>query len=142
MSTQWAISPTDGRTHVLLPVGNRPLGMLQARCGHLLPQGITLDECLPGLLLCVMCLWCYLVPAPAFPGTIPAGRRLRDAPESTPGGQPVPAPALRWARCPRDRAPAPDCPGAGGYRGSRERVRPGEDQTVSTRPHLVWVVPG
>jgi hypothetical protein len=90
MSTRWAISPTDGRTHVLLPVGDHPLGMFQARCGHLLPQGVALHECLPGLLLCVRCLWRYLVPAPAFPGTIPAGRRLRDAPESTPDGQPVP----------------------------------------------------
>jgi hypothetical protein len=90
MNTQWAISPTDGRTHVLLPVSDRPLGMLQARCGHLLPQGVALHECLPGLLLCVRCLWWDLVPAPAFPGTIPAGRRLRDAPESTPDGQPVP----------------------------------------------------
>jgi hypothetical protein len=90
MSTRWAICPTDGRTHVLLPVGDHPLGMLQARCGHLLPQRVVLHECLPGLLLCVRCLWCYLVPAPAFPGTIPAGRRLRDTPESTPDGQPVP----------------------------------------------------
>jgi hypothetical protein len=117
MNTQWAISPTDGRTHVLLPVSDRPPGMLQARCGHLLPQGVALHECLPGLRLCVTCLWCYLVPASAFPRTTPAGRRLRDAPESTPGGQPVPAPALRWAPCPLDGEPAPACPGAGKYRG-------------------------
>lgn len=142
MSTKWAISPTDGGTHVLLPVGDHPLGMLQARCGHLLPQRVVLHECLPGLLLCVRCLWCYLVPAPAFPGTIPAGRRLRDAPESTPDGQPVPAPTQCWAHCPPDETPAPVCPGAGEYRGSRQRVGPeGEDQTVSTRPHLVRVIP-
>jgi hypothetical protein len=110
MSTQWAISPTDGRTHVLLPMGDHPRGMLQARCGHLLPPGVTLHECLPGLLLCVRCLWCYLVSAPAFLPTIPAGRRLRDAPESTPGGQPVPPPIPRWARYPLDEAPAPACP--------------------------------
>jgi hypothetical protein len=144
MSTQWAIFPTDGCTHVLLLVGDHPLGMLQAvRCGHRLAQGVALHECLPGLLLCVTCLWCSLVPAPAFPRTIPAGRRLRDIPESTPRDQPVSAPVLRWARCPLDGTPAPACPGAGEYRGSRARVRlGGKDQTVSTRPHLGQVVPG
>jgi hypothetical protein len=123
MNTQWAISPTDGRTHVLLPVSDRPLGMLQARCGHLLPQGLALHECLPGLRLCVTCLWCYLVPASAFPRTIPAGRRLRDAPESTPGGQPVPAPALRWAHCPLDGGTCTCLPRRGQISRSRERVR-------------------
>jgi hypothetical protein len=143
MSTQWVISPTDGRTHVLLPAGDCLRGMLQARCGDLLPREVALHECLPGLLLCVRCLWCYLVPASAFPPTIPADRRLRDAPESTPGGQPVPAPALPWARCPLAGAPTSACPGAGEYRGSPQRVRrEDEDQTVSTRPHLVRVVLG
>ena len=67
MSTQWAICPVDGRTHVLRPVGDHPPRMLRAQCGHLLPQGVTLHECLPGLLLCVTCLWCYLIPAHARP---------------------------------------------------------------------------
>ncbi|MGH3764420.1 MAG: hypothetical protein ACRDS0_33200 [Pseudonocardiaceae bacterium] len=90
-STRWAISPTDGRTHMLSPVDDHPLGALTTRCGHQLPPGVAQQEYLPGRLLCVTCLWCYLLPAPAIPRTIPAGRRLRDAPESTPGGQPVPA---------------------------------------------------
>lgn len=102
--TQWAISPTDGRTHTLLPVDDRPPGMFQARCGHLLPWEVTQHEWSQERLLCVTCLWCCLVPAPVFPRKIPAGRRLRDAPETTPGGQPVPAPLPpRWARCPVDQ---------------------------------------
>jgi hypothetical protein len=67
MSTQWAICPVDGRTHVLWPVGDHPPGMLRAQCGHLLPQGVTLHECLPGLLLCVTYLWYYLLPGHARP---------------------------------------------------------------------------
>jgi hypothetical protein len=88
--TRWVICPTDGQAHVLVPVGDRPLGVLKARCGHLLPRVIAQHEGLPGRLLCVSCLWWDLLPAPVFPRRIPAGRRLSDAPESTPGGQPVP----------------------------------------------------
>lgn len=102
--TRWAISPTDGRTHTLLPVDDRPPGMFQVRCSHLLPVKLTQHEWLRWRLLCVTGLWCCLAPAPVFPSKIPAGRRLRDAPESTPGGQPVPAPVSpRWARCPVDQ---------------------------------------
>jgi len=70
MSMQWAICPADGHTHVLRPVGDHPSGMLRTQCGHLLPQEVTLHECLPGLLLCVTCLCCYLIPAHARPHLI------------------------------------------------------------------------
>jgi hypothetical protein len=102
--TRWATSPTDGRMHMLLPVGDRPPGMFQARCGHLLPVEVTQRKRLRGRLLCVTCLWCSRVPAPVCPCKIPAGRWLRDAPEPTPGGQPVPVPVPpQWARCPVDQ---------------------------------------
>ncbi len=102
--TRWVISPTDGRTHVLLPVADHPSEMLQARCSRLLPRGAAQHECLPGRPLCVTCLWCYLAPAPVFARHIPAGRRVRNAAEATPGGQPVPVSVLpRWARCPVDQ---------------------------------------
>ena len=141
LSTLWAICPADGRTHVLRPVGDHPWGMLSAQCGHLLPQGVARHQRLPGLLLCVTCLWCYLVPAPAFPRMIPAGLRLSDAPESAPGGQPVPTLIPRGPRCPLDGAAGSVCPGAAGYRGSPEDVHLGHDNPmVSTRPHRVRIV--
>jgi hypothetical protein len=138
-SPLWAICPADGRTHLLRPVGDHPSGMLQAQCGHLLPEGVARHRCLPGLLLCVTCLWCYLVPAPAFTRMIPAGLRLSDAPESAPGGQPVPAAAPRSPRWrPPDGASESVGPDAAEYRGSPEGVRLGDDnRVVSTRPHRV-----
>lgn len=149
--TRWVISPTDGRTHVLLPVGDHPPEMLPARCRPLLPRGVAQHERLPGRVLCVTCLWCYLVPAPVFPRHTPAGRRLRDAPDSAPGGQPVPVPVPpRWPRCPVDQhlhLLAPTQAQAAEIqvtaRGtSRLVVRlEGEDHTVSIRPHLVRVIP-
>jgi hypothetical protein len=141
MSTLWAICPAEGRTHVLRPVGDHPSGMLQAQCGHLLPWGVALHECLPGL-LCMTCLWCYLVPAPPFPYTIPAGLLLSDACESTLGGQPVPVPAPLAPRCrPLDGTSGSICPGVAGYRGSPEGVSLGDDnRMVSTRPHRVRMV--
>lgn len=78
--TRWAICTTDGRAHVLVPVGDHPLEVFQARCGHLLPRGIAHHEGLPGRLLCVTCLWWDLLPAPVFHHRIPAGRQLRAAP--------------------------------------------------------------
>lgn len=135
MSTRWAICPTDGRTHVLLPVGDHPLGMLQARCGHLLPQGVALHECLPGLRLCVTCLWCYLVPASAFPphdsGWPPVERCPRidsRRPAGSSSGTALGPLPTGWGTCtclPRRRQVSR----------SRERVRrEGEDQMVITRP--------
>ena len=126
----WAICPADGRTHLLRPVGDDPSGMLQAQCGHLLSEGVARHQRLPGLLMCVTCLWCYLVPASAFPRMVPAGHRLSDAPKSAPGGQPVAAPAPQSPRwCPLDGASGSVCPRAG-YRGSPEGVRLGDNNRV------------
>jgi hypothetical protein len=62
--TRWVVSPTESRTHVLLPVGDYSPEMLQAQCRHLLPRGFAQHEHLPGRVLCVR--W-DLVPAPVFP---------------------------------------------------------------------------
>lgn len=89
---RWAVSPTDHRTHSLLPEDDHPPGALQARCGHLLPLSVVRHECLPGRLLCVTCMWCCLVPVSVFPRQIPAGRRAPICPVSALqalDGQPV-----------------------------------------------------
>jgi hypothetical protein len=92
--TRWVICPTDGQTHSLLPASDHPSGVLAARCGHLLPVGVTQHDHLPGWQLCVSCLWCYLVPTGMFPPQSPAGHRSNPhglPPCGVPGGQPVPA---------------------------------------------------
>lgn len=114
--TRWVISPTDGRTHSLLPISDHPPGVLQARCSHLLPVGVPQHDHLPGWQLCVTCLWCYLVPNRVLPPRSLAGRRSNpdgSPARGAPGDQPVPAadadisspdcPVLslpRWARWP------------------------------------------
>lgn len=65
---------TDGWTHSLLPVGDHLPGVLQTRCGHLLPMGVQQHDHLPGWQLCASCLWCYLVPTRVLPPENPAGR--------------------------------------------------------------------
>jgi hypothetical protein len=48
-STRWAISPLDYTVHLLVSEGDQPLGVLQARCGHLLPTVVhQLDQPPPG----------------------------------------------------------------------------------------------
>jgi hypothetical protein len=61
---RWAISPTDGKTHALVPVGAPLPGILQARCGHRLPVGTVAHHRPPGWAWCVPCL----VASPAYPG--------------------------------------------------------------------------
>jgi hypothetical protein len=53
--------------------------------------------------LCQTCLMAYFVSESVFPHQAPTGHRCSDPPDSAPGGQPVPAPAPRWARCPVDQ---------------------------------------
>ncbi len=101
VTTRWAVCPTDGTTHSLLPNDHSPV--VQARCDHALPVGVVAHDHLPGWQWCVPCMVAHLVPAPVFARKTPAGRQLSDAPESAPGGQPVPAPASRWACCPVDQ---------------------------------------
>lgn len=64
--TRWAISPTDGRDHSL-PEGDHPPGVLQARCGHLLPLCVEQHDHLPGRQWCVPCMVAHLLPAPVSP---------------------------------------------------------------------------
>lgn len=88
---RWAISPTDHRTHSLLPAGDHPPGVWQARCGHRLPGGVVTHDHLLGWRWCVPCLVAHLVPALVFPYKTPAGRwssPISDPP--SPGGQPIP----------------------------------------------------
>jgi hypothetical protein len=48
-STRWAISSLDCAVHLLVSEGDEPLGVLQARCGHLLPTVVhQLDQPPPG----------------------------------------------------------------------------------------------
>lgn len=43
--TVWGMSTLDGKTHLLLPDGDHPPGVLKARCGHyLLAVATRLDE--------------------------------------------------------------------------------------------------
>jgi hypothetical protein len=109
------LSPTDGTAHLLAIAGAHGDGvLLTTLCRLLLPSGILQYDHMPGRQLCRECVGAHLLPAPVFARMTPAGRRLSDAPESAPGGQPVPAPSAetgcgcpvpvlpRWARCPVD----------------------------------------
>lgn len=87
-SPRWV--PADGRAHLL---ANDSPGGLVARCGHPLSRGVLQHRRLPSRYLCTTCLSAYLLPDPVFSQT-PAGHWLRDAPESAPGGQPVPDSAV------------------------------------------------
>ncbi|MGH3719508.1 MAG: hypothetical protein ACRDRI_11865 [Pseudonocardiaceae bacterium] len=56
----WARSPLDYHAHLLLPEGEHPRGVLQARCGTSLPTGVTQhDQPLPGL-RCERCRLIFL----------------------------------------------------------------------------------
>jgi hypothetical protein len=111
---RWVLSPMDGQAHLLLPVGDHPWDVLNARCGHLMPVGPSQHEQPPsGVSACPTCALISQVPAPQFPHKTPAGHRS-SAPVPAPGGQPdptvCPTPASaaavpRWARCPVDQQP-------------------------------------
>jgi hypothetical protein len=118
----WVLSPTDGKAH-LLAVEGANCAPLTTQCGRSLPFGVLQHDRLPSRQLCRDCFAAYLLPAPVFARMTPAGRRL-NAPESAPGGQPVPdpadcaaglpdnghhvadylpgAPVPRWVQCPVD----------------------------------------
>lgn len=51
-SARWARSPLDYHTHLLLPEGDHPTGVLQARCGAVLPTGVAHHHQLPPGLKC------------------------------------------------------------------------------------------
>ena len=91
---RWAISPTDGKTHSLLPVVDHPPEGLQAQCGHWLPWSAVAHDHLLGWRWCVPSMVAHLVPAPVFPRKLPAGCQLSETPGSAPGGQPVPDPPV------------------------------------------------
>ena len=40
---RWARPPLDYHTHLLLPEGNHPVGVLKAHCGTVLPKDLTLS---------------------------------------------------------------------------------------------------
>lgn len=118
VTTRWAVCPTDGKAHSLLPGNHSPV--VQARCGHSLPVGVVAHDHLPGWQWCVPCMVAHLVPAPVFARKNPGWPPVSHAPESAPGGQPVPASALRWVRCPVDqhlRLLPPDEAEAAGIKG-------------------------
>ncbi|MGH3673341.1 MAG: hypothetical protein ACRDSH_22400 [Pseudonocardiaceae bacterium] len=77
---RWVISPTDGKAHSLVQVGDHLPGVLGARCGRLLPVGVVAHDHLPGWQWCLPCLWGYLVPPPVFSRKTPAGHRWNPAP--------------------------------------------------------------
>jgi hypothetical protein len=96
-AARWVLL-TDGRAHLL--AGDRPGAVLMARCGHPLTWGVLQHERLPSRYLCETCFSAYLLPESVFSRT-PAGRRLSEAPDSTPGGQsaPEPVPPKPVSRC-------------------------------------------
>ncbi len=59
----WALSPLDFRAHAVTEHDNHPIGVLIARCGHLLPMVVTIDPTPPG----APCPACALVVDPAPP---------------------------------------------------------------------------
>jgi hypothetical protein len=85
-AARWVLL-ADGRAHLL--AGDRPGGVLVARCGHSLSRGVLQHERLPSRYLCETCFCVYLLPESVFSRT-PAGRRLSEAPDSAPGGQSAP----------------------------------------------------
>jgi hypothetical protein len=97
VSARWAVSPRDAKAHSLPLSDHSPV--LQTRCGHALPAGVVVHDRLPGWQWCLPCMVAHLMPAPVSARKTPAGRRLNPAPFSVPGGQPVPAPVPRRARC-------------------------------------------
>lgn len=54
---RWARSPVDYLAHLLLPEGEHPHGVLQARCGAVMITGLTQDQPPAGL----RCQRCHLV---------------------------------------------------------------------------------
>ncbi|MGH3898976.1 MAG: hypothetical protein ACRDTA_12155 [Pseudonocardiaceae bacterium] len=66
---RWVLA--GGRAHLL--AGERPGGVLVARCGHRLPMGVLQHERLPSRYLCQECFTAYLLPEPG------SGVKLRSA---------------------------------------------------------------
>jgi hypothetical protein len=95
---RWAVSPLDFCVH-LLPEASA--GVLTARCGHLLPTGVSnYDQPPPGppcedCRLILLADFALHAAAGALTDAlrtlqIPAGRRLSSIPRTVPGGRSVP----------------------------------------------------
>ncbi|HZA18055.1 MAG TPA: hypothetical protein VE645_14435 [Pseudonocardiaceae bacterium] len=57
---QWAFSPLDYAAHLLLCDRDHPVGVLKARCGHLLPVAAAVLDRPPGR-TCPQCALAFLV---------------------------------------------------------------------------------
>jgi hypothetical protein len=99
-STRWAISPLDCAVHLLVSEGDHPPGVLQARCGHLLPTVVHhLDQPPPGL-PCENCRLIFLADCALHAAAGQLASALQRAPDPgrppveparhAPGGRPVP----------------------------------------------------
>ncbi|MGH3771415.1 MAG: hypothetical protein ACRDRW_08485 [Pseudonocardiaceae bacterium] len=62
---RWARSPLDYHAHLLLPEGEHPSGVLQARCGDLMITGLTQHDQPPPGLRCERCHLIFLADASA-----------------------------------------------------------------------------
>lgn len=102
------VDARSGVRHRVSPeelLAGQALGNYVALCGARLRAASLTDpgrrdcrECLPERLLCVTCMWFYLVPVSVFPRQIPAGRRSSPISPASAlralGGRPVPDVAL------------------------------------------------
>ena len=81
---RWAFSPLDYAAHLLLCDGDHPVGVLKARCGHLLPLRPAVHEHPVGR-TCPQCELVFLVDSDApgilasriFPGCGPVNADTR-----------------------------------------------------------------
>ncbi|HEX5348613.1 MAG TPA: hypothetical protein VFW64_16150 [Pseudonocardiaceae bacterium] len=88
----WVLT-SDGTAH--LPTMQGP-GLLLTGCRRSLPSWVPQYGPMQGQRRCPACFAALLLPSGfVIDPTTPAGRQLSDAPESAPGGQPVPAPPAR-----------------------------------------------
>jgi hypothetical protein len=95
-TTRWAISPLDCAVHLLGSEGDYPPGVLQARCGHLLPPVVhQLDQPPPGP-PCEDCRLIFLADCALRATAGQLAGALQRAPD--PGRPPVacPPPLFRW----------------------------------------------
>lgn len=99
---RWALSPLDGQAHLLVPAGDLPWGVLQARCGALLPTGVARQHERPPAGAHRSCPTCAQIAR--SPVSVPATPWVPN-PQATARGQPDGAGArdtlrVAWARCP------------------------------------------
>lgn len=144
-ATRWAISPLDCAVHLLMREGDHPLGVFQARCGHLLPTVVHQRDQPPPGTSCEDCRLIFLADCALHAAAAQLAGALQRAPDS--GWPPVePAPVMLPAagRPPSHNSDGCQCvvheDGAGICRHGPQPARPATTALRNRAGHLDWIV--